>query len=110
MLVLLFLLLLLFYYKNICYYMKVTSLCGSENYIYKPKRLPFMWPFNNPRTFDQHWQEDMLKRWTDIEARLTKLELNDGEYKKRNRRRIQEPEELNNQEGGLLRHGNIQQD
>ena len=49
-----------------------------------------MW-FSKKKTDDEYiekWKKDMLLRWTDLESRVTALEMCDKEYKKRVRTKI----------------------
>ena len=55
-----------------------------------------MWPFKEKQVqpkFDDDWRKSMLLRWTDLEARVTAIELNDKEYKKTVRTRFKKTEE-----------------
>lgn len=55
-----------------------------------------MWPFKEKQEkpkFDDDWRKSMLLRWTDLEARVTAIELNDKEYKKTVRNRFKKTEE-----------------
>jgi len=67
-----------------------------------------MWPFKQtpkevlPEEYDVKWREKMLLRWTDLEARVTALEMLDKEYKKRHRRKIEPEEEENLNIGKLI--------
>lgn len=58
-----------------------------------------MWPFKTPKkeqSYEESWKKEMLLRWTDLEARVTSLELVDKEYKKRARRKLDvQSEDLN---------------
>jgi len=61
-----------------------------------------LWPFrtkNPDDSFSIEWQKQMLLRWTDLESRVTALELDDREYKKLKRRKFtgekSESEDLN---------------
>ena len=51
-----------------------------------------------PSEYVAQWKSDMLLRWTDLEARVTALEMVDKEYKKRVRTKIQgsETQDVNN--------------
>lgn len=69
-----------------------------------------MWPFSKKQT---EQQSDVIvtlnQRWIDMDARLTRLELNESVFRDKVLRKVQkargEPEELNNNRPGLIVNG-----
>ncbi len=59
-----------------------------DTFIYTYENIGGMWPFTQkketpkPESYTSNWKKEMLLRWTDLDARVTALELADREYKK----------------------------
>lgn len=72
-----------------------------------------MWPFNqnkqpSPLTLEQY--ETLSKRWIDVDARVSRLELNEESFRDKVLRKIQKPkkesEDLSADRPGIIGYGN----
>ena len=75
-----------------------------------------MWPFNrkpepvqpSPLTLEQY--ETLSKRWIDVDARVSRLELNEEGFRDKVLRKLQKakekPEDINTERPGIIGYGN----
>jgi hypothetical protein len=71
-----------------------------------------MWPFSSPKEPTQlslEQYETLSKRWIDVDARISRLELNEESFRDKVLRKIQKPkeqtEELNTNRPGIIGYG-----
>lgn len=71
-----------------------------------------MWPFSSPKQPTQlslEQYETLSKRWIDVDARISRLELNEESFRDKVLRKIQkpkeQPEELSTNRPGIIGYG-----